>query len=346
MSVRDIESNEGMSCDISVSKPSRIRIAIAAVLVLMACLLYLDRFAVGIASEYIREDVRLTQTQMSWFLSVFFWAYALSQVPSGWLSDRFGKRLMLTVYILLWSVFTGWLGLTYEVWIILLLRLLCGAAQAGAFPVCGGLLRAWFPISQRGVASSIVALGGRTGGVLAPLLTAWLIIAFTSQQAVPDFNDSSFLDTKALVIRIHEASTSDHPKLELLRVLYESFPSELKQQVIHDAATLSAEQLTQPKLQNQTTGFRWRDIFQRDTKTLKGTQPESLPGVVQQLNLCLNDSKFVQTDRIKGVTLPKMGLQLLKKQQSGKELESKEYRLLNRLAIETALPQLVPRFYG
>ena len=56
----------------SDAKPTRVRIGVAAVLTLMACLLYLDRFAVSIATEYIREDLRMTQTQMSWFLSAFF----------------------------------------------------------------------------------------------------------------------------------------------------------------------------------------------------------------------------------------------------------------------------------
>ena len=152
-------------------QPTRMRQAVVSVATLMAVLLYLDRFAIGIASEYIREDLRMTQTQMSWFLSAFFWSYALCQVPAGWLADRYGARRMLTIYILAWSAFTGFLGLAHQVWLILYLRLFCGVAQAGAYPTAGGLIRVWFPISGRGVASSIVALGGRAGGVLAPILT-------------------------------------------------------------------------------------------------------------------------------------------------------------------------------
>ena len=162
-------------------RPTRVRNQVAGMLTLMACLLYLDRYAVGIASERIREDLGMTQTQMSWFLSLFFWSYALAQVPAGWLSDRFGPRRMLTTYILAWSLFTGLLGAATQVWQILQLRLWCGAAQAGAYPVCTGVIRTWFPIKQRGTASSIVALGGRSGAVLAPILTAYLIVIFNGQ---------------------------------------------------------------------------------------------------------------------------------------------------------------------
>jgi len=159
-------------------KPTVIRIWVAGLLTLMACLLYLDRFAVGIASEQMRVDLQMTQTQMSWFLSAFFWSYALFQVPAGWFSDRFGPRIMLTVYILGWSLFTGLLGVATQVWIVLLFRFLCGATQAGAYPVCSALIRAWFPISRRGIASSIVSMGGRSGAVLAPILTAALMTAY------------------------------------------------------------------------------------------------------------------------------------------------------------------------
>ena len=161
-----------------MTRPSSIRIAVAGLLTLMACLLYLDRYAVGIASESMRVDLKMTQTQMSWFLSAFFWSYALCQVPAGWLSDRFGPRVMLTTYILGWSLFTGLLGVTTQVGMVLLLRFLCGATQAGAYPVCSGMLRHWFPAARRGAASSVVAMGGRSGAVLAPILTAALMAAF------------------------------------------------------------------------------------------------------------------------------------------------------------------------
>ncbi len=161
-----------------MTRPTYVRFAVAALLTLMACLLYLDRYAVGIASESMRVDLNMTQTQMSWFLSAFFWSYALCQVPAGWLSDRFGPRVMLTAYILGWSLFTGLLGVTTQVGLVLLLRFLCGATQAGAYPVCSGMLRHWFPVASRGAASSIVAMGGRSGAVLAPILTAALMAAF------------------------------------------------------------------------------------------------------------------------------------------------------------------------
>ncbi|MBZ2178544.1 MAG: MFS transporter [Acidobacteria bacterium] len=154
---------------------TRVRYGTAAVLTVVACLLYLDRYAVGIAAERMRVDLRMTQAEMSWFLSAFFWSYALSQVPAGWMSDRWGPRVTLTAFIAGWSLFTGLLGVTSSVALVLLWRFLCGVTQAGAYPVASGMLRVWFPVGQRGVASSIVTIGGRAGAVLAPILTAYLM---------------------------------------------------------------------------------------------------------------------------------------------------------------------------
>ena len=154
---------------------TRVRYGTAAVLTVVACLVYLDRYAVGIAAERMRVDLQMTQTEMSWFLSAFFWSYALSQVPAGWMSDRWGPRVTLTAFIAGWSLFTGLLGMTASVALVLLWRFLCGVTQAGAYPVASGMLRVWFPVAQRGVASSIVTIGGRAGAVLAPILTAYLM---------------------------------------------------------------------------------------------------------------------------------------------------------------------------
>lgn len=170
--------------------PTRIRWFVLAVATLSSLLLYLDRICVSFAVESIRVEFNTTQQQMSWFLGAFFWSYALGQVPAGWLSDRFGTRTMLTWYILLWSAFTALLGLSTGIGALLGFRFGCGLAQAGAYPSCGKAVRDWMPLMQRGMASSVIAFGGRIGGAIAPLLTGaimlWLALSGQSPQFRPD----------------------------------------------------------------------------------------------------------------------------------------------------------------
>ncbi len=141
--------------------------------------MYLDRVCISILGAYVPEDLGLTGQQWASALSIFFLAYALGQVPAGTLSDRFGPRTMLTIYVLLWSACTIWTGLVTSSLALLAARLACGLSQAGAYPTSGVLLKRWIPLAERGRASSFVSLGGRVGGALAPVLTAVCVVALT-----------------------------------------------------------------------------------------------------------------------------------------------------------------------
>src|SRR5206468_1970263 len=155
-------------------------------------------FCVSFAADYIREDLSLTQSHMGWFLSVFFWSYALAQVPAGWLADRFGARLMLTIYVVAWSLFTAQVGWVAGFAMLLVARLGCGLGQAGAYPTCGGVVSRWVPLSKRATASAWVGLGGRMGGAIAPVLTAFLMVVFVPIGTPVEFSEVDFLDASKL----------------------------------------------------------------------------------------------------------------------------------------------------
>ena len=70
---------------------------------------------------------------------------------------------MLTIYIVLWSLFTVLTGLASGFAGLLAARLLCGMAEAGAYPTAMALIRKWIPLTGRARASSMFALGGGGG---------------------------------------------------------------------------------------------------------------------------------------------------------------------------------------
>ena len=160
------------------TSPTQVRHRIIAVSMLMAFILYLDRICMAeiVKAASFNTDVALSKTEIGRILAAFFFSYALFQVPAGWASDRFGARKMLTAYIVLWSIFTGMTGLMSSFASLLVMRLLCGAAEAGAYPTTGALIRRWIPLESRAKSSAMVAFGGRLGGTLAPFITAWMVI--------------------------------------------------------------------------------------------------------------------------------------------------------------------------
>jgi sugar phosphate permease len=180
----------------------------------MAFLLYLHRFCMSYAQRYIREDLNISNDDLSFCFSAFFLTYALAQVPSGWMSDRFGARTMLTIYILVWSFFTAMLGMTAGVISLLAVRLLAGIGQAGAYPTAASLIGKWMPMSSRGTASGFVSWGGRLGSGLAPVLTAGLIVFFVPMNTTPLLTRESLLDQAVLLERLDAAALNVVPPEE------------------------------------------------------------------------------------------------------------------------------------
>lgn len=137
-----------------------------------------------VQSPSFQSELGLDKQSTGDILASFFFAYALGQLPAGFLADRFGPRRMITIYILLWSLATALTGFTSTLVSLIAVRALCGLAEAGAYPASGLLISRWFPFSQRARASSIVALGGRIGNSIALWLTALAISAFASWRPV------------------------------------------------------------------------------------------------------------------------------------------------------------------
>lgn len=171
-------------------RPTRVRYLVVGACTASAILLYLHRFCFTFVQTYVQEDLGLSDDQLGLLLSAFFWTYALAQVPAGWLSDRYGARVVLTGYILFWSLFAGLIGAATGFATFLVFRLASGLGQAGAYPTCAAVVSRWVPFSARGAASSLVAGGGRIGAIIAPVLTAYLVLSFvpeeTSSLLVPE----------------------------------------------------------------------------------------------------------------------------------------------------------------
>jgi nitrate/nitrite transporter NarK len=161
---------------------------------------------VNYAQQYVREDLGLSHREFGWCMSAFFFSYALAQVPSGWLTDRFGARLMLTWYIIAWSFFTAALGWVTGLVMLLVVRLAAGLAQAGAYPTAASVVGRWVPLSRRGLASSIIGMGGRVGAAAAPILTAYLIILFVPAGTLVTISEGDVYDVPALAVQLAEGA--------------------------------------------------------------------------------------------------------------------------------------------
>jgi MFS family permease len=157
---------------------SRARHAVAAFVVALAVITYIDRVAISVAAPFISLDLGLSKPQMAWALAAFGWAYALFEIPGGWLGDKIGPRRVLLRIVLWWSAFTAATGLSWSAGSLVAIRALFGAGEAGAFPNLTRVLTTWLPVSERERAQAMVWLATRIAGAFTPLLVAMLIGAF------------------------------------------------------------------------------------------------------------------------------------------------------------------------
>ena len=157
------------------ARPTSIRAWVMVWLCAAAAISYVHRNSIAVAEEAIRVDLGLSKTQMGWVLGAFFWGYAVLQIPSGWVGDRFGSRGPLALFSAAWSIATGLMAMMTGFASLVALRLTCGAAQAGLFPCATKTMVDWIPPARRGFASGALGSAMSLGAALALPLTGALL---------------------------------------------------------------------------------------------------------------------------------------------------------------------------
>ncbi len=157
------------------TRATAVRYKVLAFLFALAALTYLDRLAISAAMPFISQEFGLSPSQRGYVFSAFTLTYALFEIPTGWLGDRFGTRRTLTRIVLWWSAFTALTAAARGFWSLFVVRLLFGMGEAGAIPNSACTVSRWFPATQRGRAMGGVCIGHALGAALTPPLVFWLI---------------------------------------------------------------------------------------------------------------------------------------------------------------------------
>jgi sugar phosphate permease len=158
------------------TQPSRGRWYILLLISVMYLITYLDRVNISTAAPQISKEFGFDNVTMGYIFAAFVWAYALFQVPGGWLSDRFGARSVLGTIVAYWSVMTAATGLAFSSTSFIVLRFLFGVGEAGAFPGATRAMQLWYPRSERGFVQGITHSASRAGAAIAPPIVLLIMI--------------------------------------------------------------------------------------------------------------------------------------------------------------------------
>jgi MFS transporter, ACS family, glucarate transporter len=161
------------------------RVSVLALLCGLSMITYLDRVCFGAAAKSIAQELGLSGVeQLKWAFTAFAIAYAIFEVPCGWLGDRYGPKGTLIRIVLWWSActaLTGMVGLKFGSFtfgglgLLIAIRFLFGAGEAGAYPNITRAIHNWFPASHWERAQGFIWMSGRLAGGLTPLIWAILV---------------------------------------------------------------------------------------------------------------------------------------------------------------------------
>jgi MFS family permease len=126
----------------------------------------------------IRTDFGLDYTQSGLLISAFTLSYGISQLPAGWLADRFGPRFLITIGICGVALAGLLVGLSQTYIMMIAFLVLMGVAGGGYHPAAPTLISSSVESRNRGRALGFHQTGGSASYFVTPLIgvaiaTAW-----------------------------------------------------------------------------------------------------------------------------------------------------------------------------
>ena len=168
-------------------QPTRARHTMLGFALAAMAVAYLDRVCISTAAPAIKAELGLSDVQMGTVFSAFTLAYALFEVPSGWLADRFGARATLTRIVVWWSAMTAATGAASGFGSLVALRALFGMGEAGVLPSLTRAFGRWLPMRERGRAFGLTIMAAALGGALTQPIVVWLLGAVGWRRAFAIF---------------------------------------------------------------------------------------------------------------------------------------------------------------
>ena len=142
-------------------------------------LIIVDSTIINVAIPSIVDDLAITSTQVQWVQESYTLVFAALLLVFGTLADRFGRRRILILGVIVFATESGFAALSQTGELLILARLIQGVGGAMVLPTTLSIINATFRGRDRGIAFAI--WGSTIGGMVAvgPLLGGWLTTYFS-----------------------------------------------------------------------------------------------------------------------------------------------------------------------
>jgi MFS family permease len=117
----------------------------------------------------LKEELRISASELGILLSAFFWTYTAMQFVSGWIVDSFDVNRVIVAGFLLWSLATAATGLVRGFTMLLAMRLILGTGESVMSPAYSKILSFHLPEHHRGFANGVLQAAVRSENLAALL---------------------------------------------------------------------------------------------------------------------------------------------------------------------------------
>ncbi len=159
-------------------KIRNVRWYIAALLFLASVINYIDRQTLSVVAPTLTRELHLSPVEYSNILNAFLVAYTLMYLGSGFLVDRWGTRISLTVFMVFWSLSNMLHAFARTGFQLGLFRALLGLGEPGNFMAGFRAISEWYPPSEKGFVTGLLNAGSAVGAIIAAPLVVWLMVAY------------------------------------------------------------------------------------------------------------------------------------------------------------------------
>src|SRR5215831_2388169 len=154
----------------------QVRWRVVALLFLATVINFVDRQTLSLVAPVLRDTFRLSNTDYGVIVAAFQFGMLVGEFPMGWLMDRIGPRIGLTLAVLSWSTANALHAAAQSVVQFRLLRFWLGTSECGNYSGGVKVVSEWFPVSERALAVGIFNGGALIGAVIAPPLVVALTL--------------------------------------------------------------------------------------------------------------------------------------------------------------------------
>ena len=138
-----------------------------------------NRYILAVAVEPLKAEFGVSDSAIGLLTGLAFTVfYVTLGIPIARLADRANRRNIIAIAALIWSAMTMLTGFARSFVHLIVLRVLVGVGESGLTPPAVSMLANLFPVSRRGTAMSIYAVGSGIGFILAFNVGGWAVEAF------------------------------------------------------------------------------------------------------------------------------------------------------------------------